>query len=85
VEFLHPKQKLGSKVEWFVSNRTKSIVKYYAEYASVTEDEAVDHFLLNILKNDQFINWAKKKRRNARIMKQLFPEDNAEVENGERT
>jgi hypothetical protein len=73
MDFLKPKRKLGSKAEWFVSNRTKSIVKYYAEYAGVSEDEAVDHFLLNILKNEEFLDWAKTKRRNARIMKQLFP------------
>ena len=49
MEFIKPKQKLGSKVSWQVSDRTKSIVKYYAEYTGLGGAE-YNIFLINILK-----------------------------------
>lgn len=79
MEFIKPKQKLGSKVTWQVSDRTKSIVKYYAEYTGLSEDEVVDLFLTNILKDQDFNKWINDRRRKTRIMKQLFPDKQSEV------
>jgi len=79
LEFIKPKRKLGSKVSWQVSDRTKSIVKYYAEYTGLSEDEVVDLFLTNILEDPDFKKWIHEKRRKTRIMKHLFPDGEAEV------
>ncbi|TGV30299.1 hypothetical protein EN829_037385 [Mesorhizobium sp. M00.F.Ca.ET.186.01.1.1] len=85
MEFIKPIQKLGSKVDWQVSDRTKAIVKYYAEYTGFSEDEVVDRFLTNILKDPDFNLWINGKRRKTRIMKQLFPEKASEVTENEQT
>lgn len=78
MEFIKPKPKIGTKTNWSVSERTKSIVKYYAEYTGYSEDEAVDRFLTNILKDEEFNTWINNKRRKKRIMSQIFPEQNKE-------
>jgi hypothetical protein len=85
MEFIKPIQKLGSKVDWQVSDRTKAIIKYYAEYTGLSEDEVVDRFLANILKDPDFNTWIDSKRRKTRIMKQLFSEEQLEVKTNEQT
>lgn len=85
MEFIKPIQKLGSKVDWQVSDRTKAIVKYYAEYTGFSENEVVDRFLTNILKDPDFNLWINGKRRKTRIMKQLFPDKASEVTENEQT
>lgn len=71
MEFIEPKKKLEKKANWYVSEHTKSTVKHYAEYTGYTEDEVVDIFLKNILKDEDFIDWINHKRRNKRIVQQL--------------
>lgn len=78
MDFIKPKPKIGTKTNWSVSDRTKSIVKYYAEYTGLSEDEVVDQFLTNILKDEDFNKWINSKRRKTRITKQLFPEQSVE-------
>jgi hypothetical protein len=68
MEFIKPIQKPGSKVAWQVSDRTKAIVKYYTEYTGFSENEVVDRFLSNILKDPDFNLWINGKRRKTRIM-----------------
>lgn len=46
---------------------TKSIVKYYAEYTDYSESKVIDKFLENLLKDEEFINWANKKLNNERL------------------
>jgi len=64
-----PKNANKVKVEWRVSEKTKAIVKYYAEYTGYTEDEVVDEFIkVNILNDSNFLKWIYNKRRNKRIL-----------------
>ncbi|MHA6529132.1 hypothetical protein [Paenibacillus sp. BAC0078] len=79
MEFIKPIQKLGSKVDWQISDRTKAIVQYYGEYTGLSEDEVVNRFLINILKDPDFNQWINNKRRKTRIIKQLFPDNSHEV------
>lgn len=78
MDFIKPKARMGTKTNWSVSDRTKSIVKYYAEYTGLSEEEVVDQFLTNILKDEDFNNWINSRRRKTRITKQLFPDQNTE-------
>jgi len=80
MQFLKPVQKLASKVDWQVSERTKMVVKYYAEYTGFSEDEVVDRFLDNIRKDPDFYKWINGKRRKATLIKQLFPDKPTESE-----
>lgn len=75
MKFIKPKNTNAEKVDWFLSERTRAIVKYYAEYTEYSESEVVDKFLLNILEDEEFIRWIEKKRNNRRIVKQLELED----------
>lgn len=59
------------EVDWKISEHSRAIVKYYAEYTEFTESEVVDEFLKELLKNDGFIEWVKSKRSNKRMVNQL--------------
>jgi hypothetical protein len=78
MEFIKPKQPLGSKVTWSISDQTKALVKYYAEYTGYSQDEVVDTFLKNLLKDEEFMKWIYSKRRNKRALAQIFPENETE-------
>ena len=71
MQFIEPKKRLEKKVDWRISEHTKSTVKIYAEYTGYTEDEIVDKFLKNLLDDENFIEWINQKRRNKRIVQQL--------------
>jgi DNA relaxase NicK len=78
MNFIKPKNKNVEKVDWLLSERTRAIVKYYAEYTEYSESEVVDKILLNILEDKDFIDWIEKKRNNRRIVKQLELEHSLE-------
>lgn len=78
MKFIKPKNKNAEKVDWLLSERTRAIVKYYAEYTEYSESEVVDKFLVNILDDKDFVQWIEKKRNNRRIVKQLEMEDAVE-------
>lgn len=75
MQYIKPKNKNVDKVNWLVSERTRMIVKHYAEYTEYDESEIVDMFLRNILGDEQFIEWIKNKRNNKRIIKELELEE----------
>jgi hypothetical protein len=72
IRFIEPKNKRAEKVGWKISERTRSIVKYYAEYTEFPEEEVVDEFLLNILNDKKFLKWVEGKRYNKRILAQIL-------------
>jgi hypothetical protein len=74
MRFIKSKQKLGTHVDWIVSDHSKYIVKHYADYTGYSENEVVDMFLKNLLEDKDFVEWIKTKRRNKRTLTQLFPE-----------
>ncbi|QST00396.1 hypothetical protein IMZ31_02020 [Pontibacillus sp. ALD_SL1] len=75
MKFIEPKNKNSTKVDWDISVRIRAIVKYYAEYTEYSESEVVDMFLVNILNDEQFLEWIASKRNNKRILKQLEIEE----------
>ncbi len=72
IEFIKPKKTQGRKVNWIMSEHTRAIVKYYAQYTEYSEDEVVDTFLKKLLKDEDFMEWIQKKRFNKRITDQLL-------------
>ncbi len=72
MKFIEPKEDLGKKVDWKVTDHTRAIVKYYAEYTHLNESEIVDRFLKNILEDEKFLDWINRKRRNKRMIEQLM-------------
>ncbi|MDX5476017.1 MAG: hypothetical protein LPK00_10835 [Bacillaceae bacterium] len=80
MKFIEPKNKRAEKVDWKISERTRSIVKYYAEYTEFTEEEVIDEFLLNLLDDKKFLKWIEGKRYNKRILAQIFDtEEDADI------
>ena len=76
LEFIQPKNKNAKQVDWKISERTRALVSYYAEYSEYTEEEVVDTFLqLNLIKDEQFIEWIKSKRHNKRMLKAIGIDD----------
>lgn len=72
MQFIKPKDKRGRKVDWIISEQTRSIVRYYAQYTEYSEDEVIDEFLKNILQDEQFMAWINTKRNNKRVVAQVF-------------
>lgn len=75
MKFIEPKNKNVDKVDWLLSEKTRAIVKYYAEYTEYSESEIVDKFLHNLLDDKKFLEWIDSKRNNRRIVKQLELEE----------
>jgi len=71
MEFIKPKDFKGKKVDWMISEHTEAIISVYATYTWYTESEVVDNFLKNLAKDENFKNWAEKKRNNRRIKRLL--------------
>lgn len=72
LEFIQPKNKNAKKVDWNISERTRSLVSFYAEYSEYSEEEVVDEFLQrNLIKDDHFLEWIKSKRNNKRMLKTI--------------
>lgn len=80
VEYIKPKNKNADKVNWVISERSRAIVRHYAEFTEYTESEVVDMFLRNILGDKDFLNWIENKRNNKRILKELELEELTEGE-----
>ncbi|WP_078408871.1 hypothetical protein [Priestia abyssalis] len=75
MKFIKPKNNNSDNVDWLISERVRAIVNYYSEYTEYTESEVVDKILINLLDDEDFIEWIKNKRNNKRIIKQLEIED----------
>jgi hypothetical protein len=71
MDFIKPRNTKKSGVDWEISERTRTLIKYYAEYTEYSESDVVDQFLTNLLKDKQFIDWILNKRNNKRILTQL--------------
>jgi hypothetical protein len=71
MKFIEPRNINADNVDWRISEHTRAIVSYYAEYTEYTESDVVDKLLLNLLEDENFIEWIKNKRNNRRIVKQL--------------
>lgn len=78
MNFLKPKNLNSEKVDWLVSEKSRTIVKHYAEYSERTESEVIDFFLTNILLDEDYVEWIKKKRNNKRILSLLEIKDPSE-------
>lgn len=68
MDFVKPKMSMKSKKQFELNNRTLSILKYYSKYTKYSESQILDMFLLNILKDDNFIKWVKRQRYNKKIL-----------------
>ncbi|KAB2336162.1 hypothetical protein F7731_11730 [Cytobacillus depressus] len=55
LKFIKPKNNNADNVDWIVSERVQAIVKTYVEYTQYSESEVVDLFLLNLLKDKDFL------------------------------
>lgn len=79
-KFIEPKNKQKNQVKWKISDRTRSIVKYYSEYTEFTEEEVVDEFLTNILLDENFMEWIENKRYNKRVYEQIYGEGDESID-----
>ena len=73
--YIKPKNLNSERVDWVISEQTRNIVAAFSEYSEYTESEVVDEFLKNILTDEEFVDWAMKKRNNKRLLKQLGLEE----------
>lgn len=72
MDFIKPKNNNKENVSYKVSRKTKLIVEYYAKYTEYEEDEVVDMFLQNILKDSDFVEWLNSRRSKKKINEIIF-------------
>lgn len=72
MDFIKPKNDNKENIFYKISRKTKLIVKYYAKYTEYQEDEVVDMFLQNILKDSDFVEWLNSRRSKKKINEIIF-------------
>jgi hypothetical protein len=72
MDFIKPKNTNKENVSYKISRKTKLIVEYYAKYTEYEEDEVVDMFLQNILKDSDFVEWLNSRRSKKKINEIIF-------------
>lgn len=72
MDFIKPKNSNKENISYKISRKTKLIVEYYAKYTEYEEDEVVDMFLQNILKDSDFVEWLKNRRSKKKINEIIF-------------
>ena len=65
-------QKRSEKVNWVISEQTRSIVENYAKFTNCSDSEVADLFLKNILSDPDFQHYLKTHRRTKRIIDRIF-------------
>lgn len=69
---IKPKHEGTVKVNWRISVRTKEIISEYSKYTKYEEDEIADMLLAEILEDEKFVGWLKKKRYKKKIDEIIF-------------
>ena len=82
MDFIKPKKVLDQKNDWKLSKRVKTIVSLYSEYTGYSENEVVDTFFNNLLKDSDFIEWLNSRRFKKRI-EGILKEDDQKVDEGD--
>ena len=77
MKFIKPKRINAQKNDWLISEQSRAIVKYYAQYSEYPESEVVDLLLKRLLEDQEFMEWVSLKRFNKRILAQLTPKVDA--------
>lgn len=79
MKFIKPRRINAQSTDWKISEQSRAIVKYYAEYTEYSESEVVDLFLKRLLEDKDFIEWVNSKRFNKRILALLAQELDEQV------
>jgi hypothetical protein len=69
---IKPKFQGTVKVEWRISKRAKEIISEYSKYTKYEEGEIVDKLISEIIEDEDFVNWLKKKRYKKKVEELLF-------------
>lgn len=81
MEFIKPRNIKAAKVDWIISEQSRAIVKYFADYSEYTESDVVDILIKELLKDDKFLEWIQTKRFRKRALAQiLLSEDPSELD-----
>jgi len=76
---IKPKYTSLVKAEFKISDRSKEIIKQYAEYTKFSESEIVEKLISDIMDDESFVEHLKGKRYLKKIKSVIFqtsPEDN---------
>lgn len=79
MQFMKPKDIKLKKVDWEVPERLIELVEAYSEYINYTESEVIEYYLNFIQSDEDFRNWALKKRNNKKLLKLLEMEVMEEI------
>jgi hypothetical protein len=69
---IKPKFQGTVKVEWRISKRAKEIISEYSKYTKYEESEIIDKLISEIIEDEDFVNWLKKKRYKKKVEGLLF-------------
>lgn len=72
MDFIKPKNINKQKISLKISYKTKLLIEYYSKYTDYSEDEVVDMFMQNLLKDPNFVEWLNKRRSSKKISEHIF-------------
>lgn len=72
MDFIKPKNTNKQKISLKISYKTKLLIEYYSKYTDYSEDEVVDMFMQNLLKDPNFVDWLNKRRSSKKINEHIF-------------
>lgn len=75
---IKPKYTNTVKVEWRLSRRSREIIAQYAKYTHYDESEIVEKLLDEIIEDEAFVKWLKRRRYQKKTNALIFGEVDAE-------
>jgi hypothetical protein len=68
---IQPKKLNKKPVNWEMSELSRNIVKHFAQYSDRTEEEIIGLLIKELLEDEDFVEWASKKKNNKRLLNEL--------------
>lgn len=75
LDYIKPKNITKKTINIELSSRTFHILDYYSRYTQYPQGEVLDMFLLNLLKDEMFLEWVNRQRYNKKILSSLYNEN----------
>lgn len=74
---IEPKKLNKKPVDWEISERVRNVIKNFAQYSERSEEAIVGKLIITLLDDEDFINWAKTRKNNVRLLRELGLDDDS--------
>ena len=74
---IEPKKLNKKPVDWEISERARNVIKNFAQYSERSEEAIAGKLIITLLDDEDFINWAKTRKNNVRLLRELGLDDDS--------